>query len=192
MLAATEVQRLAAAAWDDGWGRDDPTRLAERMASAGNRGRWSGNVQTELMRAANRAGLSEALPKPYYFHAPGPEGLWLCCLHMCFISIARMNHSRNADETHVPTCGSDVQVQTRRGFGTCATCRTRCTRTSRRTARSPTTASTQRSCEHLQMGWVAWCNIGAATQMFRTVPAYATRRFNVERFRATVYVTLFS
>jgi len=72
VLAATEVQRLASAAWDDGcWGQADP--IGERLARAGNRGKHVGNVHRDVLRAAKFAGLlSEA--RPYRFMVPGPGG----------------------------------------------------------------------------------------------------------------------
>ena len=48
-LPGTAVQKLAQAAWEDGWGRDDP--LAERLVNAGSRGARTGHVQRDLSSA---------------------------------------------------------------------------------------------------------------------------------------------
>ena len=55
VIPGTQVQALAAGAWADGWGRRDD--IANRLASAGNDGRHSGNVVRAIFRAATAAGL---------------------------------------------------------------------------------------------------------------------------------------
>ena len=80
-LPAVAVQRLAKAAWEDGWGRGDA--MAEKLMRAGGAGARSGNAQRDLLRTSQRAGLMEETPDPYYFKAPGPGGTPRgvgCCL----------------------------------------------------------------------------------------------------------------
>ena len=68
-LSGAAVQRLAAAAWSDGWGRGDP--LAERLARAGAGGEHSGNIQRDVLKAAQLAGITENTPDVYKFQVPG-------------------------------------------------------------------------------------------------------------------------
>ena len=70
VLSATEVQRLASAAWDDGcWSQGNT--IGEKLVRAGNRGKHIGNVHRDVLRAAKKAGLlSDA--RPYRFMVPGP------------------------------------------------------------------------------------------------------------------------
>ena len=63
--SGAHVQRLAAAAWEDGWGRGDT--LARRLKQAGAMGRRSGHARRDLLRAATLAGLMEDTAKPYRF-----------------------------------------------------------------------------------------------------------------------------
>ena len=68
-LAATAVQKLAMAAWADGWGRGDA--LAARLKSAGADGQRPSNCQRDILRAAAAHGLVEHFPEPYEFMVPG-------------------------------------------------------------------------------------------------------------------------
>ena len=64
-IPASRVQQLAAAAWEDNWGRNDP--LAERLAHAEDPTVHSGNVLRNVMRAAVKSGFTQAaalLPIP--------------------------------------------------------------------------------------------------------------------------------
>ena len=63
-LPATVCQRLAAAAWRDGWGQGD--EAAQSLKGAGNSGRHPGNAQRDVLRLARRMGISENTPEPYY------------------------------------------------------------------------------------------------------------------------------
>ena len=71
-IPATTAQRLAAAAWADGWGRDD--ELAARIKGAGAGGTRPSNVQRDLFRAAKDLGIVENAPEPYLFLVPGKDG----------------------------------------------------------------------------------------------------------------------
>ena len=73
VLPGSAVQRLAAAAWADGWGRDD--EVASKLYRAGAYGQHVQNIQRDLLRAAAKAGLTEDTPEPYYFNVPGPGGI---------------------------------------------------------------------------------------------------------------------
>ena len=55
-LAGTQVQRIALEAWADR--RDD--ELLKRLAKAGGRGRHTGNIARDLLKAAELGGLSSA------------------------------------------------------------------------------------------------------------------------------------
>jgi hypothetical protein len=73
VLHATEVQRLASAAWEDGcWSQRDP--IGEKLARAGSRGQRPGNIHRDVLRAAKAAGLlSEARPCRLMVPGPGQE-----------------------------------------------------------------------------------------------------------------------
>ena len=68
-LSGTQVQIIAKAAWDDGWGAG--SALARRMAHAGTVGRYSGNILRDVVRAAEQAELLSSVAKPYIIKAPG-------------------------------------------------------------------------------------------------------------------------
>ena len=72
-IPATAVQRIAWAAWEDGWGRG--SNLAYRLKQAGSQGAYTGNVQRDIFKAAKLAGLTERLPESYDFEVPGPDGI---------------------------------------------------------------------------------------------------------------------
>ena len=69
VLTATAVQRIAAAAGADGWGVGDT--LAQRLQQAGAHGKFAGNCQRDLLRAANSAHLVQDTPEPYFVTVPG-------------------------------------------------------------------------------------------------------------------------
>eukprot|EP00959_Pyramimonas_sp_CCMP1952_P432781 9063118-Pyramimonas_sp.AAC.1 len=103
-LPATSVQRLAQAAYDDGWGWKDQSlacrlrdceqledavsscglafacgswghsKSALMMCAAGTHGANSHNVQRDLFRAAEINRVVDELPREYYMCAPGPGG----------------------------------------------------------------------------------------------------------------------
>ena len=64
VLPATTVQTIAAAAWEDGWGRGDP--IAERLKGLGTNGKFPGNSLRDLLRLVKRLGIGDATPEPYY------------------------------------------------------------------------------------------------------------------------------
>ena len=71
-LAATTVQRLAAAAFADGWGAGD--ELAERLKQAGNQGRHPGNNLRDVLRLTKSLGVGDGTPEPYYVDVPSVGG----------------------------------------------------------------------------------------------------------------------
>ena len=72
LVPATTVQDLAAAAWHDGWGRDN--EIASRLRRAGNEGRNRQHIHKGVMDAARAAGLLDGMSKPYVVNVPGPKG----------------------------------------------------------------------------------------------------------------------
>ena len=71
-LAATQVQLLAKAAWDDGWGHN--CQLARKLAHVGTSGRHSSNIFRDIITAAELVGLISSESKPYYVNLPGNAG----------------------------------------------------------------------------------------------------------------------
>ena len=63
-LAGTQLQTLAMAIWQDGWGHDDA--LAFRLAHAGSAGKRRGQVATEVIEAAESLGIICNDSHPYY------------------------------------------------------------------------------------------------------------------------------
>ena len=72
VIPATAVQRLAQAAHEDGWGRDNA--LAKRLRQAGSNGAHSGNIQRDIFTAARLSNITEVLSDPYVFQVPGADG----------------------------------------------------------------------------------------------------------------------
>jgi hypothetical protein len=64
-LAGTEVFEIAAAAWDDGWGRNCPT--ARKLVQAGRGGLRRFTIADDILRAADADGFMWSLAKPYSF-----------------------------------------------------------------------------------------------------------------------------
>ena len=62
-LPATTVQKLAAAAWSDGWGVDDD--VAKRLAGLGADGTYPGNCLRDLLRMSKVIGIGGSTPEPY-------------------------------------------------------------------------------------------------------------------------------
>ena len=62
-LSGAQVQGLAHAAMDDGWGHGN--ELAEKLAKAGTDGTWSGHVVRDIMIAVRKAGLMASTAQPY-------------------------------------------------------------------------------------------------------------------------------
>ena len=71
-LTGTQLQHVAAGAWYDG--RDRNSALLHSLAFAGNRGAHTGNCLRDIIRACRRAGLLGSV-QPYYFEAPGADGI---------------------------------------------------------------------------------------------------------------------
>ena len=71
-LAATQVQLLAKAAWDDGWGQN--CQLARKLAHVGTSGKHSSNIFRDIITAAELVGLISSETKPYYVNLPGNAG----------------------------------------------------------------------------------------------------------------------
>ena len=67
-LSGAQVQKLASAAWQDGWGRTD--RLAEKLARAGTDGTISGHIAQQIINAAEHAGLVCSPCSPYHVKLP--------------------------------------------------------------------------------------------------------------------------
>ena len=66
-VSAADVQRMAAAAWADGWGRG--STVAERLKSAGANGTLPGNVARDISRVGKS--LQHQSPHVYKFMVPG-------------------------------------------------------------------------------------------------------------------------
>ena len=62
-LPAKTVQKLAAAAWSDGWGVDN--EMAERLAGLGTDGTYPGNCLRDLLRMSKDIGIVGSTPEPY-------------------------------------------------------------------------------------------------------------------------------
>ena len=122
VLSGAAVQKLAEAAWDDGWGwkssalacrlrdaallEDCLTTIsyafelghwgtlgsADALRSAGAHGRWQSNVQRDILAAAERFGIVDALPNQYYAKARGPENSMV--EHSFFLPHEVVNHYR--------------------------------------------------------------------------------------------------
>ena len=71
-LSGTQVQLLAKAAWDDGWGNDDP--FCTRLAHLGAEGRSPGNILRDIRRLASKVCLIDAKTEPYYVDLPDGHG----------------------------------------------------------------------------------------------------------------------
>ena len=71
-LTAVSVQRLAAAAVEDGWGADDA--VARKLARLGTSGKHSSHVLRDLVRLIPYLGIAPAMPEPYYVSVPGKGG----------------------------------------------------------------------------------------------------------------------
>jgi hypothetical protein len=67
-LSGQQVQTLAFAGWSDGWGRGDV--LAERLASAGDFGKYTGNIVRDIMKAAHLSGWTINTARPYIVQLP--------------------------------------------------------------------------------------------------------------------------
>ena len=78
-MTGTTVQRLAASAWADGWGRR--SRLAERLKSLGQGGVHKGNITRDLLTAAREAGLMSTGARPYAIELPGSGSLGIFLPH---------------------------------------------------------------------------------------------------------------
>jgi hypothetical protein len=78
-LAATQVQRLAAAGHNDGWGRTD--ELATRLATAGDNGAVTGNIARDIMRAAKAAGMLASSASLYFVKLPDGKDLAMYLPH---------------------------------------------------------------------------------------------------------------
>ena len=71
-LPATTVQRVAAAAYADGWGQGDD--VASRLAKAGFSGKYLANCQRDILRLSKSVGLDEDTPEPYFIDVPSSGG----------------------------------------------------------------------------------------------------------------------
>ena len=72
VLPATVVQRLAAAAFADGWGAGD--EVARRMQQAGAQGKHPANCLRDLLRLSAGLNLVQDTPEPYFIEVPGVGG----------------------------------------------------------------------------------------------------------------------
>ena len=72
VLPATTVQTIASAAWEDGWGRDDP--IAKRLQRVGTQGKFPGNCLRDLLRLVKSLGIGDATPEPYYVTVKAANG----------------------------------------------------------------------------------------------------------------------
>ena len=66
-LSAANLQRLANAIDNDGWGSE--CELMDRFARSGSYGMYSGNVLRDILSATRAAGLTASVCKPYVFAA---------------------------------------------------------------------------------------------------------------------------
>lgn len=62
-MPATTVQKLAAAAWSDGWGVAND--VASRLAGLGSDGTYPGNCLRDLLRMSKDIGIGSSTPEPY-------------------------------------------------------------------------------------------------------------------------------
>ncbi|CAK0801857.1 unnamed protein product [Prorocentrum cordatum] len=124
VLSGAAVQKLASAAWEDGWGwkgaavacrlRDasnlqdcltavsfsfqlghwGPLGSADALRSAGTDGRWQSNIQRDILAAAERFGIVDSLPKEYYADTRGPDNTVV--KHAFFLPHETVHHYRTS------------------------------------------------------------------------------------------------
>eukprot|EP00959_Pyramimonas_sp_CCMP1952_P257053 5370628-Pyramimonas_sp.AAC.1 len=124
VLSGAAVQKLASAAWEDGWGwksaavacrlRDasnlqdcltavsfsfqlghwGPLGSADALRSAGTDGRWQSNIQRDILAAAERFGIVDSLPKEYYADTRGPDNTFV--KHAFFLPRETVHHYRTS------------------------------------------------------------------------------------------------
>jgi hypothetical protein len=79
-LAGTEVRSLAHAAWQDGWGHNDP--LARKLAKPGINVETSRNIARDVINAAREYGLICTMAEPYEIDLPANKGsMWVMLPH---------------------------------------------------------------------------------------------------------------
>lgn len=71
-LTGTQVQQMASAAWEDGWGRGDA--IAGRLRALGSGGTHVGNITRNLMALARQHNLLSSGAHPYQVQLPGNQG----------------------------------------------------------------------------------------------------------------------
>ena len=82
-LPATSVQRIAAAAYADGWGQGD--ELAERLKQAGGRGKHRSNCLRDVLRVSKSLGVGNVTPSRTTSRCPAQMAAvvrWQCACHM--------------------------------------------------------------------------------------------------------------
>ena len=87
-LAGTEVQCLAHAAWQDGWGHNDP--LARKLAKPGVNMETSRNIARDVVNAAKEYGLMCTQAEPYTVSLPAGKGsVWVMLPHEVYPAMVR-------------------------------------------------------------------------------------------------------
>ena len=88
-LSAVDVQRLAAAAWADGWGRNH--RMAKRLRSCGGSGKYPGNMARDVSLAASEYVADAKDAKPYIFKLGDGKDFQMFLPHEILHSLTRDN-----------------------------------------------------------------------------------------------------
>ena len=110
-LPATAVQRIAAAAFADGWGNDDA--LAKRLANAGAKGQQPGNCQRDILRLTQALGIDADTAEPYHVVVPtaggGTRSVAVCLPHEQYQLLAA-KHGIDAYRLSHEAWNSDVAM----------------------------------------------------------------------------------
>ena len=107
-LSGVQVQKLAKAAWDDGWGRTD--RLAERLMQAGSCGTWTGHIAKQIIQAAEQVGMVCNSSSPYHVKLPDDAMGSVYLPHELFSDMVK-------DTNLEQWCLTPEQLQATRGLG---------------------------------------------------------------------------
>ena len=107
-LAGTQVQILALAAWNDGWGRRCP--LGQRLKGAGNSGLSKGNCARDVIRAAKAFDIFCTKAMPHTVTLPNGCKIQMYLPHEVFAGTA-------ASTPVTDLCVSPESLNADRGLG---------------------------------------------------------------------------
>ena len=92
-LSAVDVQRIAVAAWQDGWGRD--SRIAQRLVAMGSRGKHPGNMSRDLQIITVQYAITTAQARPYSMRLQDDKPLDVLLPHELYPALSK--HGQLAD-----------------------------------------------------------------------------------------------